>query len=101
MATWYSIELNDDEAAKKTMQRVMDAFVPKYVSAGRPVDMAIFTSQNEDNKIITLYFSAKAVSLAMQFGAAPCDDTFVNTDLSLLVGDQRSIELLFPDAQPK
>ncbi|NOQ94151.1 MAG: hypothetical protein GQ547_05905 [Methylophaga sp.] len=101
MATWYSIELNDDEAAKKTMQRVMDAFVPKYVGAGRPLDMAIFSSHNAEEKRITLYFSAKAVSLAMQFGAGSCDDTFVNTDLSLLVGDQRSIELLFPDAQPK
>jgi len=99
MATWYKLELNDDEAAKKTMQRVMDAFTPKYVGAGRPLDMAIFSSANPDEKSITLYLSPKAASLAMQFGASPCDDNFVNTDLSLLVGDQRCVGLLFPEAQ--
>jgi len=101
MATWYSIELNDDESAKKTIQRIMDAFIPKYVGAGRPLDMAIFSSYNPEDKLITVYLSPKASSLAMQFGAGTCDDTFVNTDLTLLVGDQKSIELLFPDAQPK
>ncbi len=101
MATWYSIALENGDTAKITMQRIMDAFMPKYVGAGRPLDMAIFSSHSSENEVVTIYFSPKAVGLAIQFGAGSCDDTFVNTDLKLLVGDERSIGLLFPEAQPK
>jgi len=101
MTTWYSLEVGDEETAAKTMKRVMDAFMPKYIGAGRPLAMAIFSSHNEESNLVSLYFSPKSLSLAMQFGASPCDDSFVNIDLSLLVGDERSIEVLFPDAQEK
>ncbi|RKZ91445.1 MAG: hypothetical protein DRQ43_10125 [Gammaproteobacteria bacterium] len=77
----------------------MDAFKPKYVGSGRPVDMALFSSYNEDENEVTIYFSPKAASLAMQFGASPCDSDFVDVKLALLVGDDRAIETLFPDAQ--
>jgi len=97
MTTWYSLDIGDGEASVKTMKRVMDAFTPKYIGAGRPVSMAIFSSTNRDGSV-TLYFSAKAVSLAMQFGAGSCDGNFVNKDLTLLVGDQRSVAELFPEA---
>jgi len=75
----------------------MDAFTPKYIGAGRPLSMAIFSSNKQDNTT-TLYFSPKAVSLAIQFGAGSCDSDFENQDLALLVGDQRSIAQLFPEA---
>ena len=77
----------------------MDAFTPKYIGAGRPLDMAIFSSYDAPSHNLTVYFSPKAASLAMQFGASPCDDTFVSMNLSLLVGDERSISILFPEAQ--
>jgi hypothetical protein len=98
MTTWYSISVADSDAAKDIMQRVMNAFLPKYVGAGRPVDMGVFYSVNSDTKETTIYFTPKASSLAMQFGATSCDSDFVDMDLSLLVGDQSSIEHLFPDA---
>lgn len=96
MTTWYSIELDSSNSAKNTLQRIMDAFTPKYIGAGKPVDMAVFTSTNADN--LSVYFSPKAISLALQFGAQPYDKDFVNQDLSLLVGDPRSVEALFPEA---
>lgn len=99
METWYSIEVADGDAAKTTMQRVMDAFMPKYIGSGRPLDMAIFSSQNADTNNWTLYFSPKAASLAMRFGASPCASTFVDLDLALLVGDERSMDILFPDTK--
>jgi len=101
MTTWYSIDIADDAAAKKTLQRIMDAFVPKYIGAGRPLGMAIFSSNNRESNVVTLYFSPKAGSLAMQFGATPCDSVFIDQELSLLVGDERSIDHLFPDADTK
>ncbi|RKZ99508.1 MAG: hypothetical protein DRQ42_07600, partial [Gammaproteobacteria bacterium] len=88
-------------AAKKAMQRIMDAFIPKYIGAGRPLGMAIFSSTHRESNIVTLYFSPRAVSLAMQFGAIPCESTFVDQELSLLVGDERSIDFLFPEADSK
>lgn len=94
MTTWYALEINDE----KLMQRIMDAFMPKYVGSGRPLGMALFSSRSEDSNSITIYFAPKAVSLAMQFGASPCEDTFSDQELSLLVGDEGSIDFLFPDA---
>ncbi len=95
---WYSTDINNGELAKETMKRIMDAFMPKYVGAGRPVGMAVFYSYDSNSQITTIYFAPKASSLAMQFGASPFDGEFADMDLSLLVGDQASIDHLFPDA---
>jgi len=99
MTTWYSLEIGSGLSSNKIMQRVMDAFLPKHIGAGRPISMAIFTSIRKSDKNITLYFSPKAVSLAMQFGASSYENEFVDMELSLLVGDERSLEALFPDAR--
>lgn len=95
---WYAIEIAGAEQAKDIMKRIMDAFMPKYVGSGRPLGMAVFYSYNSDTEITTIYFAPKASSLAMQFGASLFDGDFVDMDLSLLVGDQASIDHLFPDA---
>lgn len=97
MATWYSIEVDDDQAAKIS-QKIMDAFLPKYVGSGRPLGMAVFSSHNNESKTTTIYFAPQAASLAMQFGAGSCDSNFVDIKLSLLVGDESSIDYLFPEA---
>ena len=99
MTTWYSIDLDDSKTAQNTTQKIMDAFLPKYIGAGRPIAMAIFSSYNSALDRVTVYFSPKAISLAIQFGASPCESDFINLNLSLLVGDERSIDHLFPDAQ--
>jgi len=94
MTTWYSLEVNDE----KMMGRIMDAFMPKYVGSGKPLGMALFSSKSKDDNKLTVYFSPKAVSLAMQFGASSYGDSFVDVELALLVGDEGSIDYLFPDA---
>ena len=96
---WYSMIMVADEKAKLVLQRVMDAFMPKYVGSGRPVDMALFSSYSEESNEVTVYFSPKTASLAMQFGASSCDSDFADVKLTLLVGDDRAVETLFPDAQ--
>lgn len=100
MTTWFSIELDDNQAAK-TSQKVMDAFMPKYVGSGRPLGMAIFSSHNKEANTTTLYFAPKAASLAMQFGADSCDSNFADMELALLVGDESSIDYLFPEAEAR
>lgn len=100
METWYSLEITDGETAKITMQRIMDAFMPKYIGSGRPLDMAIFSSHDAILNIWTIYFSPKAMSLAIRFGANRFESDFVDQDLALLVGDARCMDILFPDAKP-
>ncbi|MDQ7072424.1 MAG: hypothetical protein Q9N32_01135 [Gammaproteobacteria bacterium] len=100
MTTWYSLDVDNTEAAK-TKQRIMDAFMPKYVGSGRPLGMAIFSSHDQELNNTTLYFSPKAASLAIQFGASPHDGHFADIALALLVGDESSIDYLFPEADAK
>jgi hypothetical protein len=97
MESWYSLEITDNEIAKTTMQRIMDAFMPKYIGSGRPLDMAIFSSHESASTTWILYFSPKAMSLALRFGASRFEGEFVDQDLALLVGDARSMDILFPD----
>ena len=99
METWYSLEITDADEAKTTMQRIMDAFMPKYIGAGRPLDMAVFSSYDASSNVWTLYFSPKAMSLAMRFGASGFEPDFVDQDLELLVGDPKCINVLFPDVK--
>jgi hypothetical protein len=79
------------------MQRVMDAFMPKYVGSGRPLGMAVFHSVDPTNQTTTLFFSPDAASLAMQFGASGFEGAFNDIELSLMVGDPACVEYLFPD----
>jgi len=100
MATWHSLTLQGEDTIKSTIKRIMTAFTPKFIGSGQPISMAIFSSSdNLNSDEVTLYFSPKAVSLAVQFGAAPCDSTFSNQKLALLVGNEKSINALFPDAE--
>jgi hypothetical protein len=93
MTTWYELETADE----KLLQRIMDAFMPKYIGSGRPLGMALFSCKSDNSNTIKVYFAPKAVSLAMQFGATSHDGNFANQDLSLLVGDEGSIDYLFPE----
>jgi hypothetical protein len=99
MEMWYSLEITGSDVAKTTMQRIMDAFMPKYIGAGRPLDMAVFSSHHIASNTWILYFSPKAQSLAMRFGASSFKGDFVDQDLALLVGDARSMDILFPDVK--
>ncbi len=96
MATWYSVDI-DHEKAQPLLKRIMDAFTPKYVGAGRPLGMAVFTYFNPDTQVVRVFFSPLAISLAIQFGALPYTGEFKDMDLALLVGDPDCIPHLFPD----
>jgi len=98
MTTWYALSIDESEASKKLMQRIMDAFMPKYIGSGRPMGMAIFSGRDTETGDKTIFFSPKSASLAMQFGASSYGNEFANKELSLLVGDEGSIDYLFPDA---
>jgi hypothetical protein len=95
---WFLLQINEADQVNPTLQRVMDAFLPKYVGAGRPIGMAIFYTQASESALTSIYFSPEAASLAMQFGASTFNGEFKDMDLQLLVGDEKSIDYLFPNA---
>ena len=97
MTSWYSLDIENGDKAKNKMQRIMDSFMPKYIGSGRPLGMAIFYSQDQQSNNVTVYFSPKAASFALQYGAMPYGNIFVDKELQLLVGDGGSIDYLFPD----
>ena len=101
MTTWHAMTMEADDATQNMIQRIMTAFTPKYIGSGQPIGMAIFSSYNEESNQVTLYFTPKAANLAMQFGAQACEANFVDQTLSLLVGDERSVAYLFPDAEER
>ena len=101
MTTWHAMTMEADDTAQNTIQRIMTAFTPKYIGSGQPVGMAIFSSYDEVSNQVTLYFAPKAMSVAIQFGAQACEADFADQTLSLLVGDERSIATLFPDAEER
>lgn len=97
MGQWHSKELGDGTQALAPSQQIMEAFIPTFQALGQPFDMAVFSRNDLERNVVTAYFSPAASALAKAFGATVCDKP--NRDgLGLLVGDQRSIQLLFPNA---
>ncbi len=95
MDTWFSKQLGNGVDAHAPSIAIQEAFLPMFARAGNPTDMAVFSRYDLRENTVTVYFSPAASQLAQTFGAAPCEKpSFEN--LSLLVGDQRSIDSLFP-----
>lgn len=98
MSEWYSKELGDGVQAFAPTMQILEAFLPASVTAGQPIYMAIFSRYDLETNIITVYFSPAAASLAKIFNATPCKKPSFER-LGLLVGDQQSVGVLFPETQ--
>jgi hypothetical protein len=99
MSTWHERNLGDLVAALRPSKAIMDAFQPAFDAAGRPLDMAVFSRDDLIFGIATVIFSPRAIALAKQFGARPCDKPQWGGDLSLLVGDKRALEIHYPESR--
>ena len=99
MTQWFSKTLGDGVQAFEPTSQIQDAFLPIFAAAGQPTDMAVFSRYDLENNIVTVYFSPGAAALAKMFDATLCEKPTREGHLSLLVGDQRCLELFFPSAQ--
>lgn len=99
MTQWYSKDIGDGVAAFAPSDQIQKAFLPLFVAAGQPTNMAVFSRYDLEKNIVTVYFSPGAAALAETFGARPCEKPKKEGRLSLLVGDQRCLDLFYPSAQ--
>ena len=99
MTQWYSKDLGDGIDANAPSSQIQEAFRPLFAATGQPTDMAVFSWYDLEKNMVTVYFSPGASALAKMFGATPCEKPKKEGRLSLLVGDQRCLELFYPSAQ--
>jgi len=98
MSQWYSKDLGDGVQAFTPTTQIQEAFIPAFAAAGQPIDMAVFSRYDLEANFVTVYFSPTTASLAKNFNATPCKKPSFER-LGLLVGDQRSVGVLFPETQ--
>ncbi|WP_043110146.1 hypothetical protein [Polycyclovorans algicola] len=103
MSTWFSLEMGDGVEAFGPTGKIQEAFMPVYIAAGQPQDMAVFSSSRwgetpdgRSTKLHTVYFSPAAALLAKSFGAIPCAKPSP-IGIGLLVGPQEALFSFFPD----
>ena len=98
---WYGLFVGNGIDAESPSMEAISVFLPAFLHAGQPLDMAIFTEEADPEssgaRDITLYFSPLAAQVMCKHfpDAAPCERPS-KVDLVLLAGDQRCFELLFP-----
>jgi len=98
MSEWYSKDLGDGVQAFAPSGQILEAFIPAFAAAGQPIEMAVYSRYDLKANVVTVYFSPAAASLAKTFDATSCEKPSFER-LGLLVGDQRSVGILFPETQ--
>ena len=101
MDSWYSKELGDAITASMPSAEIEQAFKQAFVTAGRPLNMAVFTRQESQGRLhceVTAYFSPAAKDIAYAFDAQPCVKP-APSNLALLAGDTLAWTVLFPEKE--
>lgn len=99
MESWYSKKLGDAITASMPSAEIEQAFKQVFVTAGKPLNMAVFTRQESEGRLhceVTAYFSPAAKDVAQAFDAQPCAKPELG-NLMLLAGDTLVWSILFPD----
>jgi hypothetical protein len=94
--TWYCKMLGDGAAATAPSLRIQQLFPPLFAASRQPSSMAVFVRHDRKANKVTAYFSPRASTLAVLFGATPCERPS-GDGIGLLVGDRRCWEICFPD----
>jgi hypothetical protein len=99
MEYWYSKPLGDGIMAAMPSAEIEEIFLPLFESAGKPVDMAVFTRYESEGRLhceVTAYFSPAAAEVAKTVDAEPCEKPS-RAELGLLVGDKQVWSVLFSE----
>jgi len=97
MTSWFAKSLGDGMTASELSDEIEKAFLPLFVAAGRPPDMAVFTRYDSEGRLqceATAFFSPAAAHLAAMFDAEPCTKPS-REGLDLLAGDPQCWEQIF------
>ena len=99
MKAWYSKPLGDGMMAAIPAAEIENMFFPIFESAGRPVDMAIFTRYESEGRLhceVIAYFSPAAAEIAKAFNA-DLGEKPLRAELGLLAGDKQVWSVFFPE----
>lgn len=99
MDTWYSLNLGDGIEAYEPSKNIRDVFFPIFAAAGGRNDMVVFSREDPETNIITVYFSPSAHEVAALFGATPCEKPSRDDRLIIHVGDVRAWDILYPGTE--
>ena len=91
MESWYSMSLGDGMMASMPSAEIEEIFLPLFESAGKPVDMAVFTRHESEGRLhceVIAYFSPAAAEVAKAVDAEPCEKPS-RAELGLLAGDKQ------------
>jgi hypothetical protein len=97
MNRWYTKGLGDGITAAMPSEEIREAFLRSFQAAGKPLDMAVFTRLESEDRLhceVVAYFSPSAQQIAIAFDAEPCAQPD-RTGLDLLAGDPHCWEMLF------
>ena len=101
MSTWFSVSLGDGMMANEPSEEIRTAFLQKFPSSAKHLEMAVFTRNESEGRLhceVIAYFSPAAAELANAFDAEPCEKPF-RSGLGLLAGDEKCWSILFPESQ--
>lgn len=101
METWFSKKLGDGTMAYEPSDRIEKAFLTLFATAGKPVDMAVFTRHELTAHLhceVIAYFSPAAAEIARLFSAEPCGRPSPK-GMDLLAGDRCCWRALFPEGE--
>jgi hypothetical protein len=99
MEFWYSKPLGDGIMAAMPSAEIEEIFLPLFESAGKPVDMAVFTRYESEGRLhceVIAYFSPAAAEVAKAVDAEPCEKPS-RAELGLLAGDKQVWSVLFSE----
>ena len=99
METWYFKQLGDGITASMLSDEIENIFQPAFESAGKPVDMAVFTRYLSEGCLqceVSAYFSPAASTVAKSVDAQQCEKP-LRFELGLLAGSKDSWSALFPE----
>jgi hypothetical protein len=98
---WYSKSLGDGMWAPAMVAQIEENFRPLYERAGKPMEMAVFTRNENEGRLhceVIAYFSPAAAEIARSFEAETCEQPG-RAGLALLAGDPLCFEVIFPESR--
>ena len=106
MNSWYTINLGDPTLAEESLTQIAELFATIYDETAQEHEVAVFSRHELAGGLhcqLMLYCSPAAEKLAQKLAAQACLKPSPD-DLSLLLGTDRALSLLFPtldeDSQP-
>ena len=103
MTGWHSKMLGDAVEAYNPTMEIMEYFTSLALTnaqaTGQHVhDAAVFSQDDPETNLVTVYFTPSAEAVAVRFGATPCEKPESTEGLSLLCGEATAAwEAHFPD----